>query len=111
MGFWVWFIIWTALAAGATVFLASILRGLGDSAKRLERQLAQLDEKLQKLKAEVGKIPALERGESDVLAELSEVIAKRNEFLQAREKKRNQRQRRLERVIRDFKPEESRFNK
>jgi hypothetical protein len=110
VGFWAWFWIWCGLAAGALVVFGFIARSLFIRLEGVMHQLERILVHAEGLSA-VMEAPADYVGpESNVLDNPDVLIAKRAQLLNDKAKKREARQRRLIRSLKNFNPDESRFH-
>ena len=110
MGFWTWFWIWCGLVVGALVAFGFIARSLFI---RLESVMHQLDRALvhaERLSAALDAPVDYVGPESNVLDDPDALIVKRAQFLNDKARKREARQRRLIKSLKNFNPDESRFH-
>lgn len=110
MGFWNWFIIWTALIVGSLITFAliavSLMRRLQEAVVETEPLAAKVDA----LNQLVGKKPILERSEHSLLADPGVAVARKRALERAKIKKQQAKQRRLIASLKHFDPNESRFH-
>lgn len=110
MGFWTWFWIWCGLAAGALVVFGFIARSLFIRLESVMHQLERILVHAERLSTAM-EAPADYVGpESNVLDDPDVLLAKRAQLLNDKAKKREARQRRLIKSLKNFNPDESRFH-
>ena len=109
MGGWAWFWIWTTLVIAALAVFALIGLDLGARGKRvlveveaLQPTFNEFNELLETLPVLAERIPAIER-------DFSELLGERAVLVQRKQRKHDERQRRLIKHLQDIDPREKRF--
>lgn len=109
MGAWAWFGIWTGLSLGAIVVFAVIGYDLGQRGKRLAVEVNKLQPVVQELGELVESLPSLGEPVSAIERDLGEVLQSRLDLIKTKKQRREDRQRRLIRHLKDIDPTEKRF--
>lgn len=109
MGAGAWFAIWTALSIGALAVFALIGYDLAQRGKSLAGEIAKLAPVLQELAELIDELPELAEPESAIERDLGEALQSRSNLIKAKKQRREERQRRLIRHLKDIDPTEKRF--
>lgn len=109
MDFWTVFWIWFALVVSALVVLALIGYSLFQKGASVFRQASKLSPILEKLHEAIDQPPNIASPESNLNDDPKVHVRARQQLLRAKAKKREDRQRRLIKQLKEFDPKESRF--
>ncbi|MEY4000565.1 MAG: hypothetical protein RLZZ626_920 [Actinomycetota bacterium] len=109
MGGWAWFGIWAGLSLGAILVFALIGYDLGQRGKRLAVEVTKLQPVVKELGELVDSLPGLAEPVSAIERDLGEVLQTRLDLIKTKKQRREDRQRRLIRHLKDIDPTEKRF--
>ncbi|MEY4262465.1 MAG: hypothetical protein RLY88_173 [Actinomycetota bacterium] len=109
MGFWAWFWIWAGVFMVSLVTFALLGYNLFEKASGVVRQAANLAPVAEKLQSAIDVKPEIQRPKSNAFDDPKIHVQARKRLLQAKAKKRQDRQRRLIKQLNQFDPTESRF--
>lgn len=107
---WLWIVIWAALVVGAVATFAYIGLGLRDRAEVLRPELELLAERAQALASLVDSDSDYVGPTSDLGQDPALAVGRRRKFVNAREAKRQARERRLIEHLKHIEIDESRFS-
>ncbi len=110
MGFWAWFWIWVALVVLSLVAFAFIGRSLFNRSMAVAHQVSKVATQAQKLVDLIGSHTMTASQGVAPLISLEDAMSKRQRYLKAKAKKREERQRILIRSLKKYDSKESRFH-
>jgi len=110
MGFWAWFGIWAALVVLSLVAFAFIGRSLFNRSMAVAHQVSKVAAQAQQLVDQIGShTKSASQGVAPLIS-LEDATSKRQRYLKAKAKKREDRQRILIRSLKKYDSKESRFH-
>ncbi|MFM6971983.1 MAG: hypothetical protein ACKOWH_05335 [Rhodoluna sp.] len=109
IGGWGWFWIWATLVVGSLALFGFIAKSLFNRASAVAHQLSRLLKKAAILSDLANQAMTLDKPESSMNRDPKTVQAERRTLLKAKDKKKEQRQRRLIASLKKYDPNESRF--
>ena len=110
LGFWFWFWVWAGLGVSALVVLAFIGKSLYNRLLSAAHQGERIMEKVASLTSALEQKPTLEKPRANLNDEPQLAVARLNALKKVKNKKKQDRQRRLIASLRNFDPNESRFH-
>ena len=109
MGTWAWVGIWAGIVLLTLIGYAILLLDLASKAERVARQLGRLQNAIEQVQSNVGRLPKLESEPPAIEQDLQDVLAKRDALVRNKAKQQEARARRLIKALDAIEVDETRF--